>query len=280
MDVPIFPNNVTEGKNLSCKMSESETKFYEVFSWWLAGVCTVTVASFGLILNFIAIYILCKQRMRESFFNRLLICLTIVDSLFLANGIYVATTMQFLDNLSSYDSHLILFTNFVYPARNVFMCSAIYMTVGLAYERYTSIVKPFLQRDRQSADKCNRLLWYVIPVITFSIIFYIPKFFDLQLAENILCRNLKQTKETTKPNCSTKFTVIPTDIRINEDYILWYINIANLIVTVIIPGVLLTFFNYNIHVACKERRKKKTTVVRAFMIHQGSNSYRICKGNT
>ena len=163
------------------------------------------LASLGLLFNTIAISVLCNKRMKESFFNRLLVCLAIVDNLFLTNGIYSAYAMQLSEPNTSSGNHLFIFINILYPARNVLMCSSIYMTVGLACERYISIAKPYLQRSRQSENTCRRLVCYVVPVISLSIVFYIPKFFDLKLIETVLSCSTRQSNETAEKNCSTEF---------------------------------------------------------------------------
>ena len=250
-----------ESQNMSCEITKAQKQFYSVYSWWLGGIGTIFVASFGLLFNTIAISILCNKRMKESFFNRLLVCLAIVDNLFLINGIYSAYAMQLSEPNTSSGSHLFIFINILYPARNVLMCSSIYMTVGLACERYISIAKPYLQRSRESENTCRRLVCYVVPVISLSIVFYIPKFFDLKLIETVLNCSSKQSNDTAEQNCSTEFSIFPTDIRINNDYILWYINIANLVVTSVVPGVLLTFFNYKIHLCSIKRRERRASMI-------------------
>ena len=251
-------HSTNDSQNMGCGITEDQIRFYAIYSWWLDGIGTIFFSSFGLLFNTIAIFILCNKRMKESFFNRLLVCLAIADNLFLANCIASAYVMQLG---SSSGSHLFIFINILYPARNVLMCSAIYMTVGLACERYISIAKPYLQRIRQGENTCQRLVCYVVPVISFSIVFYIPKFFDLRLIEESLKCSKTPSNDTVMENCSTEFSIFPTDIRINNDYILWYINIANLVVTSVVPGVLLTFFNYNIHYCTIKRRERRASMI-------------------
>ena len=53
----------------------------------------------------------------------------------------------------------------------------------------------------------------------------------------------------------------PTDLRNNDDYILWYINISNLVVTAVIPLVLLTYFNYKIYTSLKQRQMRKAVMI-------------------
>ena len=90
--------NRTQHDNMRCEISENQVKFYEIYAWWIKGITSVCISTFGIIFNTIAIYVLCHKRMRGSFFNRLLVGLTIVDSLFLANGIYVSLLKQVKEN--------------------------------------------------------------------------------------------------------------------------------------------------------------------------------------
>ena len=245
----------------------SQIHFYVDFSWWLSGVGTIFISTLGMIFNAMAIYILCDKRMCSSFFNRLLVCLAIIDNLFLANAIFVVVVEKLIESPSA--DHLFIFVNFLYPTRNMFMCCSIYMTVGLACERFNSTSNPFLHRTRQNESTCRRLLLYVLPVITFSVVYNIPKFFDLKILERPLdfenSSNCSQSRlnDTSQSQCEirTEFYTEPTKIRNNEAYILWYINVSNLIVTSVIPLLLLTYFNYKIYTALKERQKRKANMV-------------------
>ena len=93
--------NSSEPENMTCEITESQKKFYSVYSWWLGGIGIIFVGSIGILFNTIAIFILCNKRMKESFFNRLLGCLAIVDNLFLVNGIYSALAMQLIEPSNS-----------------------------------------------------------------------------------------------------------------------------------------------------------------------------------
>ena len=169
------PNSVEQHNDTRCEYEITEKKviFYEIYSWWVKGVLSLCVSFMGIVFNTISIFILCNKKMNHSFFNRLLVCLAMVDSVFLATGIYVALVMQVVESLSnSYDPQLIFIT-ILYPARNILMSTSIYMTIGLAYERFTSITKPYLYRARETTNKCHRLLTYVAPVFIISVIYNI-----------------------------------------------------------------------------------------------------------
>ena len=216
----------------------------------------------GIVFNAISIYILCNTKMNRSFFNRLLVCLAIVDSVFLATGIYVALSMQVVESLSNSNEHYhhqLIFITILYPARNILMSISIYMTIGLAYERFTSITKPYLYRARETANKCRRLVSYVAPVFIISIIYNLPKFFELKLLEECQTCEEKFGNETSlKKHHTNAYSIHPTDLRKNNYYILWYVNISNLIVTSVVPGILLIIFNYKIYSASNKHRYKKT----------------------
>merc|ERR1712133_168830 len=115
----------------TCAITESQMEFYEVFSWWLGGIGSTCVSIFGIILNTIAVFILCNKKMRSSFFNRLLVCLVIVDNIFLVYGLLDAIGMQLMaSHLRNGIYNPFVFVYLVYPARNIVMCISIYMTVG------------------------------------------------------------------------------------------------------------------------------------------------------
>ena len=256
----------------ACSITLTQAEFYVTFSWWLSGIGTLCFAGLGIAFNTIAIYVLCDKRMISSFFNRLLVCLAIVDNLFLTNAISVVIVENFVTSNS--ESHISLFVNLLYPTRNMLMCMSIYMTVSLACERFNSVSNPILYRTRQTTNTCYRLLLYIIPVITFSVVYNIPKFFDLKVSEITSNCKKKWPNDTIQSNCTTttEYIMKPTKLRENDDYILWYINISNLVVTAAIPVILLTFFNYKIYTSLKQRKERK-----AAMVSQTNNSNAIEK---
>ena len=244
--------------NRTCAITNAQVKFYETYSWWMGGICSVCIAPLGIIFNTIAISILCHKKMRSSFFNRLLVCLAVEDTLFLLLTISDALGMQLIKSYGSV--YPFIFVNLVYPARSMLMFCSIYMTVGLACERYHSTSNVYLRQDRQNENTCRRFLMYTTPVITFSILYSIPKFFDLKVREiNSNC-SMDSVNETIKSN-NTEYAVQHTKIRENHDYVLWYINILHLVVAGIIPFVLLTVLYYKIYKSLKQRRLNRASII-------------------
>ena len=248
----------------SCEITTSQEDLYETFSWWISGIGSICVSSVGLILNILSAYILCQQNVRSSFFNRLLICLVVVDSLFLVYAIFNAIGMQLQDSYFS-NTHPFTFVYFVYPTRSMIMCASIYMTVGLSYERYNSIRNPITVHQNQGNDG-QRLFLYVTSVITLSSVYCIPKFFELKvessnnnntLSDNVTLNDLRTLDNDTLSYKYDLFEIRPTELRQNPNYILWYINISNLVVTGIMPALLLSFLNFNIYKSLRQWRQRK-----------------------
>ena len=93
---------------------------------------------------------------------------------------------------------------------------------------------------------------YVGPIIIMSFIFYLPKFFDLKIGELLqpvkLCSKENKTQnDTNLSDCKTTqkkdLFIEGTELRNNDQFVLWYVNVANFIVTVAIPLVSLIYLN-------------------------------------
>ena len=110
---------------------------------------------------------------------------------------------------------------------------------------------------------------FIIPVVLFTLVYNIPKFFELRVkttcqelptgdikSENIsdirsendeFIRNLtKQIDNRTDCNGTDRLIIEPTELRTNRTYITVYIMWMNLIVQVLIPFVLLIFLNFRV----------------------------------
>ena len=69
-----------------------------------------------------------------------------------------------------------------YQVQSIAVLSSIFITVVLALERYLAITKPIEYHNAIQGSNPWRRVWnYVIPVVAFSAIFNIPKFFEAQV---------------------------------------------------------------------------------------------------
>ena len=260
--------NKTMWELIQCGWHQHRIDFYERFSWWMEGFSSITIGVLGIIFNTITICILCNKRIGANLFNRLLMALAIIDNLFLLVRIVISLTNQMTEPLSFH--HLNIFVNFLYPMQSILMCSSIYITVALSFERYTFLKKPILNRTRHNTDSATRVVLYVTSIIMFSCLFYIPRFLENTISETSpKCKEGFEASDNLSKelnsSCSVTFEFVPTELRMDRNYVLWYINISNLVVTSFIPGVLLMFFNLNIY-----RLLKRSKLHRASMrLEQG-----------
>ena len=68
-------------------LSDEQKAFVDAFSWWLDIVAYVVIGMIGLTLNMIAIWILLAQSMWNNIFNRIIMCLSTFDSMFIFFGL-------------------------------------------------------------------------------------------------------------------------------------------------------------------------------------------------
>ena len=114
------------------------------FRFWVGGVLVCCVAVLGLALNLLAIGVLFRRFSAKNIFNQLITSLFLFDSIFLASQLINAFRWNF--NLST-ETHVLLFPYFLYPMTSISLTASIFMTVGIAHERYTAIRYPTQHRE-------------------------------------------------------------------------------------------------------------------------------------
>ena len=239
--------------NMTCEdvdLSPEQSTFLRDYLWWMRNFGNLPVGGAGVFLNSIALIVLSTSSMRTHFFNLLLFCLAVFDNINLSCEISEIFRHRFQ---TSEQFHLFIWL--IYPIRNMFMSCSAYTTIELAHERYQAITNPVVYRNRDSQNMMRRLSCYVLPILTFSFLYYCPKFLDLNVGGLMKCMNGTKTtvisiqegvnpESTRYDNCTKQFRLIPTELRINHHYILWYINISNMVVTAILPVSMLIFLKY------------------------------------
>ncbi len=76
--------------------------------------------------------------------------------------------------------HKILFPYLLYPLLNISMTASVFMTVGIALERYIAVHYPIdYSQAINSPEACKRRLFkYVAPVAVLSVLINVSKFFE------------------------------------------------------------------------------------------------------
>ncbi len=99
----------------------------------------IIIGTIGLTGNFVAIPILLSRQM-TSIFNRILVCLSIFDNIFIICSLLEAVRKNFgpiHDRVHSY-----AFAYFLYQLQSVAIVSSIFTTIVLALERCLAVAKP------------------------------------------------------------------------------------------------------------------------------------------
>ena len=254
-------DNLTSTNNFTCgkwNVTKEQIEFQQEHGWWVQYLASIIAALFGLILNVIGIVTLLDRRLKEVFFNQLLLCLTIFDILFLICGLNESFRAHVVGDdlcmipLEEHQKYILLV---LIPFRQIVMCCSIYITLVMAYERYYAIAKVLLNRDSKLGFPKNKRLFKVVTtVIMFSVVYNFPQFFAFTISQNavkVLTKN-ETIYNTSLPQFIQQNITIncldPTELRLSKEFILGYLNIANLIVTGIIPFLCLSFFNCSIYV--------------------------------
>ena len=260
---------MTTKPNLSCNLSHltlENEQFFEEYNWWVETIGNLSFGCIGVFLNFATIIVLSSSTMLNNFFNRLLICLAVFDTLYLSCEI----SEVFRHRHHTFIQQQV-FVYFTYPMRNIFMFSSVYMTIVLAFERYQAITNPVKYRSKMVGTSMNsHLISNVVPGFSFAVIYYIPKFLDLYVGEEKDCldnngiqannhniSHVDQLEPNLDRNCSIIHVLIPTSLRLDPLYIFWYIIISNLTLTALLPSVVLIYLNARIVSSLKEFKDRK-----------------------
>ncbi len=126
----------------------------------------------------------------------------------------------------------------LYQFHNIVLCVSIYVTLSLALERYRAVWRPVEYHNRCKVYSPWRCVAnYIVPVFVFSVVFNIPKFFEV----TFIVRRAEGEGGVNHTLAS------PTPLRLEKYYVLFYVNAARLLVQGVIPFILLSFFNYRIY---------------------------------
>ena len=148
--------------------------------YYIEGVAVCCVAVPGLLTNIVVTVLQMRQKSMDSIFHSLLSILFLCDSLICFIGL-TWSFQQYFDISSNVQ--IILFPIFFYPLKNISMTASIFMTVAIAHERYEAIRDPMIYRQMivNPTLRKKHLVKYLLLIITVSVLFNIPKFFESEV---------------------------------------------------------------------------------------------------
>ena len=276
-DHDIFLNDKTCVPLVSINSSDSEiccswTKFLELEGRMI--ICII-----GITFNTIAIILLFDRKLSKEIFNMILISLVLMDNAYLLIGI-----LEVWVNAMEKPTFDVLwfYFYFVRSLRGMIMCSIIYTTVILAYQRYMYVTRPLnsgMRNQQHVGATWKQVSKYVLPVISLSFAFELPVVFEVatkrysKLDPNSLANGTsillsEKTENNGGNDIITKLVV--SELRSNNIYVLFYMNIANMVVTGIIPVLVLAFFNFFV-IRGMRKFQGKRSLRRQESIHRDEN---------
>ena len=181
LNLTLLPGYHDNSSLLNCPtLTEEDKNVFRIVSYWVGGVGISCVAIPGLAMNLTAIFMLLKTVSNKNIFNPLIASLCIFDSVFLV--LHIIDVFRKYFNVEE-KILVTLFPRIIYPVRSISFTASIFMTVAIAYERYSAIKYPLQHHQSLRSRKFRRiaLFKYIFFVTCFAVLFNIPKFFETQV---------------------------------------------------------------------------------------------------
>ena len=91
-----------------------------------------------------------------------------------------------------------------------------------------------------SSGPWKRVSCYMVPTVVFSVLFNLPKFFELEA-------DWRTWADTETGQNITVIDFRPTELRLHPDYSFYYVHLIQLIIKGILPFGALVFLNFGIY---------------------------------
>ena len=210
---------------------------FESTNFIFHGILLVVVGAIGIIGNLYGMgtFVMLKRPLK---FHWLMTTLLIFDTLFIIAAFFIFALPQLSEDykvkIHSYLGPKIL------PFIQIAMTGAIYSKVAFTVERYLVVCHPFYIVSHEWPIKA-----YIIPLVSFSILYNLPKFFEL---DTFVCEDSLKHEEHIKNNALPRHNVsdsfyTPTAMRKNEHYKQIYLTGMNIVFMGIGPGLILITLN-------------------------------------
>ena len=247
-----FKNKFANEEKFNCgvwNLTEEEDGIQHLHSWWVQGIASMLVGTIGSLLSIISIIVLSDEKLNRILFNKLVIVMISFDLGYLTCSIYDSLRFNFIEtNYCGVSGYIAVFV--AYPLRKIFLCCSTYMTVVVAYERFSAVTHPITHRNSSRYASLNlKALKYVSLVVILSILFGIPLFFAFTI-ENVDGKFIGLVDGKV-------YGCIAPWLRTHKSFIIIYNNIVNLIITGVLPFAFLSFFYLKIYVSIKDGIKAR-----------------------
>jgi hypothetical protein len=137
-------------------------------------VLMIIVGIFGVVGNLMSITMFSRLKKKQLKFHRLMILLALFDTAYILSNILVFVVPGVSEEYKSHGYHF-LFAPTVMPITQIALTGSVYCTMAISIERYLTVCHPFYTASKNWSSKR-----YIIPIVLFSIIYNLPRFFELR----------------------------------------------------------------------------------------------------
>ena len=161
-------------------LDENQRETIQNVSFWLQGVCKLIIGIIGIVSNVAAIPTLCSRKMK-SIFNKLLICLLTLHTIYISGAIL--TQIMWPDWERPKDAwFIVLFSYVLYPLEPLMLYASTLITTLLARQRYLAIRHPIeYWNSNITVNPCIYAMKSLAFVLVVSGLFTVPLFFETSL---------------------------------------------------------------------------------------------------
>ena len=276
-----IPTKDFSDANETCRyeLTQWQEELWSFFRIWIEVYGVIIISALGLVFNFIAVIIFSHKDVPKNMFNRLLICLVIIDVLYLLISI-IETCISIYPTFET----VFVFFFIIRLFRDIMMCAAIYMVVLLSFERSRVFSK---ESGIVSALNSTNISWTdclkpVVTIVLCSFFYKIPTIGEYTTetittfdSNHTWCKGVTLFEKETSDEYGyiTKTRITVTSWRSNYYYVLFNRTIADIFVTGIFPLILLLYFTYKIYLGKQVfLHRRKTILQRHKKISVASNN--------
>ena len=170
------------------KSTNSHREEIENVQFWVDEVFQLVVGCIGIISNLFAILMLLNTKMIESMFNKLLTCLLILRSIYIASEMLIEIMYHSFHHDTEHITQTASSMYFYYllqPVGKFMQYSTTFVTVLMAYQRYLASCYPVQYRNSTlTRNRTTDLIQYLLIVLLISALITIPKYLETSIEDN------------------------------------------------------------------------------------------------
>ena len=206
-------------------LDNSQLEKIQSVSFWMEGIFQLTIAVIGIVSNLAAIPILCVNAMK-SIFNKLLICLLILHTVYLIGVLLMGIMWPEWKNNDEKLSEvwfIVLFSFVVYPLQQLMLYSSTFITTLMARQRYLAIRHPIEYRNSTTGiNPWVPAVKSLMLVLALSGLLCVPLFFETAIRYDEF--------GTIKSVNTTHFQYVRFELKFSTDYLPSEYTKANMII--------------------------------------------------